>query len=395
MSLRTRIALTFLLLLAAVLAAALASVKIANSGNELRAVKQQLENNRLLLRSAAGAVAHDDSFKDAVAARDTDTLVSTLDDSNKRINAALAIVTTLDGHVIAASGLRAAPGSTFPIDALQQSTGEGAPNVMVSNDALYQLIAVQLKMPQPVAWIVMGFELDKNAQRGLDNIDGLGVSVLKRGGAGWQQEVMKGGGWTPSTARQGRSDAEALAQSLADARAPFEGLTNELIVIAVISLIGFAGAAFWIARTITRPLADLTRSVGKVRDGTYDVPAGVARSDEIGVLAEGLQLMSQAVMSRDQSIRRLAYQDALTGLMNRTGFSDRLGETLQLAAGAPIAVAIINLHRFRRINEHLGFSVGDAVLTTTAKRLAAVPSVTAAVARLAADEFAAFHRVDG
>jgi len=390
MSLRTRIALTFLLLLAAVLAAALASVKIANSGNELRAVKQQLENNRLLLRSAAGAVAHDDSFKDAVAARDTDTLVSTLDDSNKRINAALAIVTTLDGHVIAASGLRAAPGSTFPIDALQQSTGEGAPNVMVSNDALYQLIAVQLKMPQPVAWIVMGFELDKNAQRGLDNIDGLGVSVLRRRGAGWQQEVMKGGGWTPSTARQGRSDAEALAQSLADARAPFEGLTNELIVIAVISLIGFAGAAFWIARTITRPLADLTRSVGKVRDGTYDVPAGVARSDEIGVLAEGLHLMSQAVMSRDQSIRRLAYQDALTGLMNRTGFSDRLGATLQLAAGAPIAVAIINLHRFRRINEHLGFSVGDAVLTTTAKRLAAVPSVTAAVARLAADEFAAF-----
>jgi diguanylate cyclase (GGDEF)-like protein len=390
MSLRTRIALTFLLLLAAVLAAALASVKIANSGNELRAVKQQLENNRLLLRSAAGAVAHDDSFKDAVAARDTDTLVSTLDDSNKRINAALAIVTTLDGHVIAASGLRAAPGSTFPIDALQQSTGEGAPNVMVSNDALYQLIAVQLKMPQPVAWIVMGFELDKNAQRGLDNIDGLGVSVLRRRGAGWQQEVMKGGGWTPSKARQGRSDAEALAQSLADARAPFEGLTNELIVIAVISLIGFAGAAFWIARTITRPLADLTRSVGKVRDGTYDVPAGVARSDEIGVLAEGLQLMSQAVMSRDQSIRRLAYQDALTGLMNRTGFSDRLGETLQRAAGAPIAVAIINLHRFRRINEHLGFSVGDAVLTTTAKRLAAVPSVNAAVARLAADEFAAF-----
>ena len=63
------------------------------------------------------------------------------------------------------------------------------------------------------------------------------------------------------------------------------------------------------------------------------------------------------------------------------------------ADGAPIAVAVINLDRFRRINEHLGYSVGDAVLTKMAARLAAVPSVNSAVARLAADQFAAFTRL--
>jgi diguanylate cyclase (GGDEF)-like protein len=166
-----------------------------------------------------------------------------------------------------------------------------------------------------------------------------------------------------------------------------------LFVIAGLSVIGFASAAFWIARNITRPLADLTQSVDKIRLGTYDVPPSPPRRDELGVLAEGLQLMRAAVMSRDQSIRRLAYEDTLTGLMNRTAFSARLGQALIEGRGTAIGVAMINLHRFRRINEHLGYSVGDAVLTKTAARLAAVPSVNTAVARLAADEFAAFARL--
>jgi diguanylate cyclase (GGDEF)-like protein len=103
--------------------------------------------------------------------------------------------------------------------------------------------------------------------------------------------------------------------------------------------------------------------------------------------------MQTAVQSRDQSIRRLAYEDSLTGVMNRTAFGAALDQALTEADGAPIGVAVINLDRFRRINEHLGYSVGDAVLTKMAARLAAVPSVNSAVARLAADQFAAFTRL--
>lgn len=396
MSLRTRIALTFLVLLAAVLAAALAAVSIANSGNAMRAVQQQLESNRRLLRSAAGGVANDAAFKDAVADRDTTTLITALANSDERVHAALAILTSLDGHVIAASGLRATPGSTFPLNALQREDGAGQspPSVMVSDGKLFQLVAVPVRIPLPVAWIIMGFELDNDAQNGLQKLSGLKLSLVTHTNWGWQQELQSGTGRPQNEdaqlAADHRNDAQALAQPLADARAPFESLTTKLIMIALVSLIGFAGAAFWIARTITQPLADLTRSVEKVRDGIYDVPPSLPRSDEIGVLGEGLQLMSKAVMSRDQDIRRLAFQDALTGLSNRTGFSDKLTETLRSGGATPIVVAIINLHRFRRINEHLGYSVGDAVLTQTATRLAAVKATTAGVARLAADEFAAF-----
>ncbi len=184
-----------------------------------------------------------------------------------------------------------------------------------------------------------------------------------------------------------------LSRSLADARAPFERLTKMLFVIAVVSLVAFALAAFWLARNITRPLQDLTKIVDQMRAGTYDAQQNVQRRDELGVLAEGLHLMQTAVQTRDQSIRRLAYEDALTGLMNRTAFGGALDEALREAAGAPIAVAVINLHRFRRINEHLGYSVGDAVLTEIGARIAAVPSQNSAVARLAADQFAAFTRL--
>jgi len=391
-SLRTRIALTFLLLLTAVLTAALGAVSIANRGNAERAVKQQLESNRRLLRSAAAGVANDSAFRDAVADHDTDTLVSVLANSNERVNAALAILTSLNGRVIAASGSSAAADSQVPVVALRLagSAGSGVPSVMIDDGRLYQIVAVQVTTPLPVAWIVMGFELDPDAAKGLANIKGIGVSLLTRSATGWQQVLTEG---ASNSGASPAALAQSLAQPLADARAPFERLTTMLFIIAGLSMIGFASAAFWIARNITRPLADLTQSVDQMRLGSYDVPPSPPRHDEIGVLAEGLQLMRAAVMSRDQSIRRLAYEDALTGLMNRTAFSARLGQTLIEACGAPVAVAMINLHRFRRINEHLGYSVGDAVLTKTAARLAAVPSVNTAVARLAADEFAAFARV--
>jgi diguanylate cyclase (GGDEF)-like protein len=404
MSLRTRIALTFLLLLTAVLAAALGSVSFANRVNAEHAVKRQLESNRRLLTLAARGVADDYAFREAVAERDTNTLVSALENGGTRIGAAMVVLTSLNGQVMAASGSRAAVGAHFPIESLQRdaTSPESAPSVMVDNGKIYQLVAVEVKSPLPVAWIIMGFELDQDAANGLKKISGLTVSLLMHSGDIWEDVVtsdpVRALGApireiAPQPTEPAGLERHTLERSLADARAPFERLTTSLFWIAGVSLIGFGWAAFWIARNITRPLQELTESVHQIRGGTYDGALKLQRSDELGVLAEGLQLMQSAVMSRDQSIRRLAYEDTLTGLMNRTAFSDNLREALTAAAGSSIGVAVINLNRFRRINEHLGYSVGDAVLANVASRLSSVPSVTSAVARLAADQFAAFTRL--
>jgi diguanylate cyclase (GGDEF)-like protein len=408
MSLRTRIALTFLLLLAAVLAAALGSVSFANRVNAERAAKRQLDSNRRLLTLAARGVADDYAFREAVAERDTDTLVSALENGGTRIGAAMVVLTSLNGQVMAVSGSRAVVGAHFPINSLQRDAAspESAPNVMVDDGKIYQLVAVQVKSPLPVAWIIMGFELDQDVASGLAKISGMEVSLLMHSGDTWVDIVTSdpvaalGTRIGTSAAPPARTpdsvnpiERHTLERSLADARAPFERLTITLFWIAGVSLIGFGWAAFWIARNITRPLQELTESVHQIRGGTYDVALKLQRSDELGVLAEGLQLMQSAVMSRDQSIRRLAYEDTLTGLMNRAAFSDALRASLREAHGSSIGVAVINLNRFRRINEHLGYPVGDAVLSDVASRLGRVPSVTSAVARLAADQFAAFTRL--
>jgi diguanylate cyclase (GGDEF)-like protein len=404
MSLRKRIALTFLLLLTAVLAAALGSVSFANRVNAEHAVKRQLESNRRLLTLAAHGVADDYAFREAVAERDTNTLVSALENGGTRIGAAMVVLTSLNGQVMAASGSRAAVGAHFPIESLQRdaTSPESAPSVMVDNGKIYQLVAVEVKSPLPVAWIIMGFELDQDAANGLKKISGLTVSLLMHSGDIWEDVVtsdpVRALGvpireTAPQPTEPSGLERHTLERSLADARAPFESLTTSLFWIAGVSLIGFGWAAFRIARNITRPLQELTESVHQIRGGNYDVALKLQRSDELGVLAEGLQLMQSAVMSRDQSIRRLAYEDTLTGLMNRTAFSDNLREALTAAAGSSIGVAVINLNRFRRINEHLGYSVGDAVLANVASRLSSVPSITSAVARLAADQFAAFTRL--
>src|SRR6202790_3622217 len=112
MALRTRIAVTFLLLLGAVLAAALGAVLATSRDSAGREVQRQLgvgalvfsrvlESNRRQLTQAAQAVAADYGFREAVAARDTDTLVSVLQNSGERIGAAMVGLTSLNGDVIA------------------------------------------------------------------------------------------------------------------------------------------------------------------------------------------------------------------------------------------------------------------------------------------------------
>jgi diguanylate cyclase (GGDEF)-like protein len=417
MALRTRIAVTFILLLTAVLAAALGAVWATNHGSAEREVKRQLdvgalvfsrllESNRRQLIQAAQAVAADYGFREAVSQRDTDTLVSVLQNSGERIGAAMVVLTSLDGDVIAASGLHIKAGTPFPLSPGQKSRvpDDSATSLMVDNGRVFELVAVPVRSPLPVAWIAMGFELDQKAARELADITGLAVTLSINSNGHWADVVS-----TVPLGASGQSDvitrriemskwgnAEVVAilsRSLSDARAPFERLTKVLYLIAAVSLIASGLAAFWLARNITRPLQDLTQAVDRMRAGTYDVTLSVQRGDELGVLAEGLQLMQSAVQSRDQSIRRLAYEDTLTGLMNRTAFAAALGRALAEAHGEPIAVAVINLDRFRRINEHLGYSVGDAVLIKMAARLAAVPSMNSAVARFAADQFAAFTRL--
>ncbi|MBI1209322.1 MAG: EAL domain-containing protein [Azospirillum sp.] len=85
-----------------------------------------------------------------------------------------------------------------------------------------------------------------------------------------------------------------------------------------------------------------------------------------------------------------ALYDGLTGLANRTLLLDRVGQALDRrhrSGGKEFALLLIDLDRFKQINESLGTGSGDLVLTSTAVRLARFRRIGDTLGRLSADEF--------
>jgi len=89
--------------------------------------------------------------------------------------------------------------------------------------------------------------------------------------------------------------------------------------------------------------------------------------------------------------QHLAFHDSLTGLANRAMLDARIDQTLTHGAGrGDAALILIDLDRFKRVNDTLGHAAGDMLLSAFAERLAELCTRGETVARLGGDEFAVF-----
>jgi diguanylate cyclase (GGDEF)-like protein/PAS domain S-box-containing protein len=95
-------------------------------------------------------------------------------------------------------------------------------------------------------------------------------------------------------------------------------------------------------------------------------------------------------IGKEEKLTYVSYYDTLTGLANRQLFFDRLAQALNSARAErrQIAVMIIDLQRFKRINDTLGRYAGDQVLKELAARLLRTISESATAARIGGDRFA-------
>ncbi|MGA7109298.1 MAG: diguanylate cyclase, partial [Terracidiphilus sp.] len=91
----------------------------------------------------------------------------------------------------------------------------------------------------------------------------------------------------------------------------------------------------------------------------------------------------------EQRIRHMSLHDSLTGLSNRILLEDRLSQAIAFAERNQkhVAVLLLDLDRFKDVNDSFGHSVGDRLLQLVAARLKACLRETDTVARLAGDEF--------
>jgi diguanylate cyclase (GGDEF)-like protein/PAS domain S-box-containing protein len=93
----------------------------------------------------------------------------------------------------------------------------------------------------------------------------------------------------------------------------------------------------------------------------------------------------------EQRIQHIAHHDVLTGLPNRMLLQDRLSQAIAYAnrSGHPLWVMLIDLDRFKFVNDSLGHKAGDLLLKTVATRLQSSVRESDTVARLSGDEFVA------
>ena len=107
--------------------------------------------------------------------------------------------------------------------------------------------------------------------------------------------------------------------------------------------------------------------------------------------ARALQAVFEATEARRSSdhFREMAHRDALTGLYNRRFVNERLpgliGEAI--VRRTPLALAVVDLDHFKRVNDTLSHSTGDTVLVQVAQMLTEAATGPAIAARMGGEEF--------
>jgi len=444
-----RIVALFLALLLVVQIASFAVIRSSIERNADTSIAAELKTGervfrRLLVREAekrsdaAALLAQDYGFKQAVglplAEQGTvETIQDALANQGERIGATVVAYFDNNLKLVAATSKDAgrfldllkqkvqqperAVGASAATRAGKPSQNEDVQLAMLDQQA-YQVVAVPVRTPAPVGWILMGFQLDDATLQDLRNLSELqGVVVVRSDGQRWRALVsslekdastrlaaqipdnkslfpaeLSGeelrGRFAPLVQQQ---LAVVLLRSFDDAVAPYRALQWTLLGLTVIGVLAFSFFSVLLARRISGPIKQLSAAAERLGAGDYTTPVLRTSKDEVGDLAEAFETMRQGIRAREAQVERLAYWDTLTGLPNREQFGRYLQERLHRTedAGPPFAILMLDLDRFKHVNDVLGHHFGDRLLCGVAARLQQ-PAVcgNGFIARLGGDEFA-------
>lgn len=151
-------------------------------------------------------------------------------------------------------------------------------------------------------------------------------------------------------------------------------------------------------RGVTGPLRSLASVAHAVRsERAFDQrvpPAEIAELDNLGndfnALLDEMETWQTHLQSENETLAYQASRDSLTGLPNRAFFEGRLIRALcnAIKLDERVAVLLLDIDRFKGINDHFGHAAGDAVLVAVATRISAQLREDDLVVRLGGDEFA-------
>ena len=396
-----------------------------------RVLQRLLDQRAQKLIEGARLLAADYGFREALSSNDDGTIASVLANHGARIGATDAALLSTDFQLRSATAGN--PGGLTSLAArlaAQASATGTASTVALLSGRAYQAVLVPVKAPVVVAWVLMAFPLDTQLTGEMRDLSTLNLTVLTR--------ATPREPWTVSSSNLGEEQSARLAtqpwaaatQAAAMIAVDVQGeefgvrpkwlsqsnsidggaavlalvslsvdeavrlpakLQLALLAITLLAFAAFGLGSVFTARRVTTPIRQLAAAAERLGAGDYATPiGGLKRADEIGDLAQSFERMRINVAEKQAEVRQLAYWDSLTGLPNRVQFRDAVRRAIQDApAGGSVAVVMLDLNRFKHVNDVLGYRFGDLLLTRVAERLSqqSVRGVDL-VARLGGDEFA-------
>ncbi|NNJ90396.1 MAG: EAL domain-containing protein [Gammaproteobacteria bacterium] len=142
-------------------------------------------------------------------------------------------------------------------------------------------------------------------------------------------------------------------------------------------------------RSVLRPLSLFSNQISSDNNLSIFNADRLSRK-EINQLAESFNSLRKQIRERQVALEYQALHDTLTGLPNRMSLNDRLDQALKIMkrAESSMAMMILDLDRFKEINDSMGHQAGDMLLQEVGARLHALIRQSDTIARLGGDEFA-------
>ncbi len=348
-SFRARILVFVIGLLVVLQAAGFLIVNSANTRNALRQISEALEvtasvfnrsiserNQRLLEK--ARLLSADYAFKQAFATHEHATVLSVLDNHQRRIGANVMMLISLDQRIIADTLHPELNGEAFALpglieQAMNSDHGEASAIEIIDGNP-YQVVIVPLYSPGPSAWIVIGFSIGDSFAKSLQITTKSEVSLLRRekqkawaliastlsmaerdglsktqirwpdGNPQSVQLDMGGREYVSLVTPLSRGDEKTilavLQRDLGEALRPHMRIRVVLIALFFGGLVFSIIGGFMIARTVTRPVLALAEGARSIEEGDYTHTVSVKQQDEIGMLANTFNQMAKGLEERDR-----------------------------------------------------------------------------------------------
>lgn len=436
---QTKLVLFFVALFAAVQVVTYVAVYSATTRNVVTQVQDQLiyasrifnlqiEDHALKHSDAARILAADFGFREAVTSADRATVLSAISNLGTRIKADRVMLVSLDNTIIADTRHPGDEPKAFPFPNMIEVAEEQdkAVGMVVMDGGMHELVVVPVLAPVPIAWLVIGVQIDDtlaNYLKGLSPLN-LDLSFIYQTKAGrWQPLASTLNGEQraaisdllvkqadiaakPVAAYLGAEDyvalvtplktpaasfrvAAVLQYSLDAAMHPYRPLLTWLLILTGVGLLLSLLGGVLIARGVTKPVRTLANAAHRMEQGDYTQSVALTQKDEMGHLAAAFNHMMTGIAEREEKIRHQAYHDAVTGLPNRLLFEARLQAMIERAKreDGGFTVILVSIDRFADISNTLGHDVGDRLIQHIGERLQSDIKQSDTTARLATDEF--------